>query len=109
ILRTNLIIIKQKYIYSRQQIIINLFYLLSIIFANRPSALLNLRYYNIIMTLLRDLNSKPYRILIEFIYEFIKKFLTKNIFPVSKIIFNPSLILNLHVAFLSLIFADIAF
>ncbi|KAH7305389.1 hypothetical protein BKA65DRAFT_520848, partial [Rhexocercosporidium sp. MPI-PUGE-AT-0058] len=42
---------------------------------NRPLALLKLRYRDIIVTLLWDPNGGPYRILIEFIYEFTKQFL----------------------------------
>jgi len=53
----------------------NLYGELGIFSGNRPSALLKLRYSDIIVTLLRDPSGGPYRILIEFTYEFTKKFL----------------------------------
>ncbi|PMD28800.1 hypothetical protein L207DRAFT_446580, partial [Hyaloscypha variabilis F] len=75
---------------------------------NRPLALFKLRYRDIIITLLYNLNRGPYRILIEFTYEFIKQFLSIK-FVLLKIIFDPSLILNPHVFLLSFIFANKAF
>ncbi|KAG9246656.1 hypothetical protein BJ878DRAFT_533103 [Calycina marina] len=96
----------QRYTHGRQRITISLFCLLGIISANRPSALLNLRYCDIVVTLLRDPGCGPHRILIEFTCEFTKKFLgTKdaNTFPLPEIIFDPSLILSPYVALLGLL------
>jgi hypothetical protein len=80
LLQTNLITTKQRYPYGRYCIEINLFGQLGIFSGNRPLVLLNLRYGNIVVTLLRDPNSGPYRLLIEFTCEFTKKYLgTKDI------------------------------
>ncbi|KAH7310119.1 hypothetical protein BKA65DRAFT_414213, partial [Rhexocercosporidium sp. MPI-PUGE-AT-0058] len=95
-------------------------------FKNCPLALLKLRYRDIIVTLLRDPNSGPYRILIKFIYEFTNScfsyvsllivfylnftYIYFNIkFVFLKIIFDPSLILSLYVFLLGFIFIDTAF
>ncbi|KAE8441375.1 hypothetical protein EG329_005002 [Mollisiaceae sp. DMI_Dod_QoI] len=112
VLQTNLTTTKQRYTYSRHRIAISLFCQLAIFFANRPLALLKLRYSNIAVNLLRDPSSGPHRILIEFTCEFTKKYLgTKeaNTFVLPEIIFDPSLILSPHVDLLGLIFADNAF
>ncbi|KAG9229900.1 hypothetical protein BJ875DRAFT_507659 [Amylocarpus encephaloides] len=61
-LQANLTTIKKRFTHGR----------------NRPSALLKLRYRDIIITLLRHPNSGPHRILIEFTYEFTKKFLSEK-------------------------------
>ncbi|KAH8759530.1 hypothetical protein F5882DRAFT_431795 [Hyaloscypha sp. PMI_1271] len=100
------------YTHSRQRIQTSLFCQLAIFSANRPSALLKLRYSDIAVNLLRDPSSGPYRILIKFTCEFTKKYLgTKdaNTFILPEIIFDPSLILSPHVALLGLIFADNTF
>ncbi|KAH8746819.1 hypothetical protein F5882DRAFT_312194, partial [Hyaloscypha sp. PMI_1271] len=79
---------------------------------NRSLALLKLRYCDIVVTLLRDPNSGPYRILIEFTYEFIKQFLSVKDtikFVLPEIIFDPSLILSPYIFLLGLIFANGAF
>ncbi|KAI9771037.1 MAG: hypothetical protein M1839_002973 [Geoglossum umbratile] len=92
-LQTNLTTTKKRYTHGRHP-------------------LLNLRYRDIVVTLLRDPNSGPHRILIEFTCEFTKQFLGvkyANKFPLPEIIFDPSLILSPHVFLLGLIFADRAF
>ncbi|PQE27954.1 C2H2 finger domain-containing protein [Rutstroemia sp. NJR-2017a BBW] len=111
---TNLTTTKQ----SRYRIETSLFGQLDIFSGNRPSALLSLRYSDIVVNLLRDPNSGPYRILIEFIYEFIKKYLgikdseviayieVSNTFPLPEVILDPSLVLSPYVALLGLIFTD---
>ncbi|KAM3068918.1 hypothetical protein ACMFMG_004092 [Clarireedia jacksonii] len=75
--------------------------------------LLNLRYQDILVTLLRDPEGGPHRILIEFTPEFTKSFLgLKKVSikrPVPEILYDPSLVLSPHVYLLSLIFADDAF
>ncbi|KAF8855964.1 C2H2 finger domain protein [Acephala macrosclerotiorum] len=112
VLQTNLTTTKQRYTHGRQRIQTSLFCQLAIFSANRPSALLKLRYGDIAVNLLRDPSGGPHRILIEFTCEFTKKYLgTKdaNTFVLPEIIFDPSLILSPHVALLGLIFADNAF
>jgi hypothetical protein len=80
LLQTNLTTTKQRYPHGRHRIEINLFGQLGIFSGNRPLTLLNLRYSNIVVTLLRDPNSGPYRLLIEFTYKFTKKYLsTKDV------------------------------
>ncbi|KAH0563164.1 hypothetical protein GP486_002272 [Trichoglossum hirsutum] len=108
VLQTNLTTTKQRYTHGRQRIQTSLFCQLAIFSANRPSALLLLRYGDIAVNLLRDPSGGPHRILIEFT----KKYLgTKdaNTFVLPEIIFDPSLVLSPHVALLGLIFADNAF
>ncbi|KAH8787515.1 C2H2 finger domain protein [Hyaloscypha sp. PMI_1271] len=111
-LQTNLTTTKKRFTHGRQRIQLALFCQLAGFSGNRPSALLKLRYRDIVVTLLRDPNSGPHRILIEFTCEFTKQFLgTKDAikFVLPEIIFDPSLILSPHVFLLGLIFADRAF
>ncbi|KAI9763719.1 MAG: hypothetical protein M1839_006317 [Geoglossum umbratile] len=111
-LQTNLTTMKKRYTHGRHRIQLALFCQLAGFSGNRPQALLNLRYQDIIVTLLRDPNGGPHRILIEFTCEFTKQFLgvkDANKFPLPEIIFDPSLILSPHVFLLGLIFADRAF
>jgi hypothetical protein len=84
------------------------------------------------VTLLRDPDGGPHRVLIEFTFEFTKEYLgvkdayvtslltpsplviiylreASNTFPIPEIIYDPSLILSPHVFLLGLIFADQAF
>ncbi|PZD23864.1 DUF3435 domain containing protein [Pyrenophora tritici-repentis] len=80
--------------------------------ANRPDALLKLRYRDIKVTILRHPNSGPHNILLEWTYEFTKSFLgpkAPNTFPIPEIIFDPSLVLSPHVFLLGLMFADNVF
>ncbi|KAH7306158.1 C2H2 finger domain protein [Rhexocercosporidium sp. MPI-PUGE-AT-0058] len=112
VLQTNLTTTKQRYTYSRHRIAMSFFCQLAIFSANRPSALLKLRYSDIAVNLLRDPSGGPHRILIEFTCEFTKKYLgTKeaNTFVLSEIIFDSFLILSPHVDLLGLIFADNTF
>ncbi|KAI9764678.1 MAG: hypothetical protein M1839_005790 [Geoglossum umbratile] len=111
-LQTNLTTTKRRYTHGRHRIQLALFCQLAGFSGNRPQALLNLRYQDIVVTLFRDPNGSPHRILIEFTCEFTKQFLgvkDANKFPLPEIIFDPSLILSLHVFLLGLIFADRAF
>ncbi|KAI9769856.1 MAG: hypothetical protein M1840_003850 [Geoglossum simile] len=111
-LQINLTTTKKRYTHSRHRIQLALFCQLAGFSGNRPQALLNLRYQDIVVTLLRDPNGGPHRILIEFTCEFTKQFLgvkDANKFPLPEIIFDPSLILSPHVFLLGLIFADRAF
>jgi hypothetical protein len=74
-LQTNLTTTKKRYTHGRQRIHKALFGQLAGFSGNRPRVLLNLRYRDIIVTLLRDPNGGPHRILIEFTCEFTKQFL----------------------------------
>jgi hypothetical protein len=73
--QTNLTTTKKKYSHCRHWIQVALFLQLAGFSANRPQALLDLCYRHIMVTLLRDPEGGPHRILLEFIYEFTKEFL----------------------------------
>ena len=75
VLQTNLTTTKKRYTHGQHRIEMSLFGQLGIFSGNRPSALLNLRYSDIVVTLLRDPSGGPHRILIEFTCEFTKKYL----------------------------------
>ncbi|KAK3081938.1 hypothetical protein LTS18_011177, partial [Coniosporium uncinatum] len=112
ILQTNLTTTEKRYSHGRHRIQLALWFHGAFITANRPQALLNLRYRHIAVTLLRDPKGGPHRILLEFTFEFTKTYLgmkDANTFPIPEIIFDPSLILSPHVFLLGLIFADGAF
>ncbi len=78
VLQTNLKTTKQRYTHGRHRIYMSLFGQLGIFSRNRLSAILNLCYGDIVVTLLRDPNGGPHRILIEFTYEFTKQYLGKK-------------------------------
>ncbi|PLN74657.1 hypothetical protein BDW42DRAFT_189660 [Aspergillus taichungensis] len=64
------------------------------------------------LSLLRDPQGGPHRIIIEFTFEFTKEWLGSkdaNTYILPEIIFDPSLVLSPHVFLLGLIFADRAF
>jgi hypothetical protein len=73
--QTNLTTTKKKYSHGRHRIQVALFLQLAGFSANRPQALLDLCYRHIMVTLLRDPEGGPHRILLEFTYEFTKEFL----------------------------------
>jgi hypothetical protein len=75
VLQTNLTTTKLRYTHGRHCIEMSLYSQLGIFSGNRPSALLQLRYGDIVVTLLRDPSGGPHRILIEFTYKFTKKYL----------------------------------
>jgi len=75
VLQTNLITTKKKYSHGRHRIQVALFLHLAGFSASRPQALLNLCYRHIAVTLLRDPEGGPHRILLEFTYEFTKQYL----------------------------------
>lgn len=75
VLRTNIYTTKKRYRHGRLRIEIQLFLQLAGFTANRPQALLELRYRHIIATLLRDQGGGPNRVLLEFTFEFTKDFL----------------------------------
>lgn len=74
-LQGNITTTKKRFTHGRHRIQLTLFCQLAGFSGNRPQALLNLRYRDILVTLLRDPNSGPHRILIEFTCEFTKQFL----------------------------------
>ncbi len=75
ILQTNLTTTKKKYGHGRYRIQLALFLQLAGFSANRPQAVLDLCYRHIIVTLMRDPQGGPHKILLEFTYEFTKQFL----------------------------------
>ncbi|KAF1352703.1 hypothetical protein EJ07DRAFT_168822 [Lizonia empirigonia] len=80
--------------------------------ANRPKALLGLCYRHIAVTLLRDPEGGPHRVLLEFTFEFTKEFLgikDMNTFPFPEIIYDETLLFSPHVFLLGLLFCDRAF
>ncbi|KAI9764096.1 MAG: hypothetical protein M1840_008901 [Geoglossum simile] len=112
VLQTNLTTTKKRYSHGRHRMQIALFLHLAGFSANRPQALLSLRYRHIVVTLLRDPEGGPHQILLEFIYKFTKQYLgmkDANTFPIPEIIYDPSLVLSPHIILLGLILADGAF
>ncbi|KAF2415628.1 hypothetical protein EJ08DRAFT_673832 [Tothia fuscella] len=80
--------------------------------ANRPNAILGLCYRHITVTLLRDPDGGPHRVLLEFTYEFTKQYLgikDMNTFLIPETVYDPSLIFSPHVLLEGLIFDDQAF
>ncbi|KAI9770287.1 MAG: hypothetical protein M1840_003446 [Geoglossum simile] len=74
-LQTSLAMMKKRYTHGRHRIQLALFCQLAGFSGNYRQALLNLRYQDIIVALLRDPSGSPHQILIEFTYEFTKQFL----------------------------------
>ncbi|KAJ9656079.1 hypothetical protein H2201_008651 [Coniosporium apollinis] len=112
VVQTNLVTTKKRYSHGRHRMQTGLFLQLGGITGNRPKALLELRYRHITVTLLRDPENGPHRLLLEFTFEFTKEYLgikDANTFPIPEIIYDPSLVLSPHVFLLGLIFADRAF
>lgn len=66
---------KKQFDIGRQRIQLYLFLLLAGFTVNRPSAVLALRYRHIRVSLLRDPEGGPHRLLLEFTFEFTKTFL----------------------------------
>lgn len=75
ILQTNLTTTEKRYSHGRHRIQLALWFHGAFITANRPQALLSLRYRHIAITLLRDPKGGPHRILLEFTFEFTKTYL----------------------------------
>ncbi|KAJ5776688.1 uncharacterized protein N7511_001699 [Penicillium nucicola] len=85
---------------------------LAAITGSRPGALLNLRYRDLMLTLVRDPNGVRPRLFIYMRPEFTKSFLGKkesNTFPIPEIIFDPTLVLSPHVFLLGMLFRIGAF
>ncbi|KAJ5938275.1 hypothetical protein N7466_001409 [Penicillium verhagenii] len=103
---------KKKFGHGRHRIELGLFLQLAGLTTNRPQAILDLRYRHIQVSLLRDPQGGPHRIVIEFTFEFTKEWLgakEANTYILPEIIFDPSLVLSPHVFLLGLLFADRAF
>jgi hypothetical protein len=66
---------KKKFGHGRHRIELALFLQLAGLTTNRPQAILNLRYRHIQVSLLRDPQGGPHRIIIEFTFEFTKEWL----------------------------------
>jgi hypothetical protein len=75
VLRTNLMTTEKRYSHGRYRILLQLYLQLGGFTANRPQALLDLCYRHIRVTLLRDLEGGPHRVLLEFTFEFTKEYL----------------------------------
>ncbi len=75
VLQTNLITTKKRYTHGRHRVQLHLWLQLACFTANRPQALLDLCYRHIIVTLLRDPEGGPHRVLLEFTFEFTKQYL----------------------------------
>lgn len=75
ILQTNLTTTEKRYSHGRHRIQLALWFHGAFITANRPQALLSLRYQHITVTLLRDPKGGPHRIPLEFTFEFTKTYL----------------------------------
>ncbi|KAF2193597.1 C2H2 finger domain protein [Zopfia rhizophila CBS 207.26] len=112
VLQTTLTTTKKMFKVGRYRIQTSFFMQGGFITANRPEALLKLQYQHIKVTILRDPQGGPHRILLELTYEFTKTFLgpkAPNTFPIPEILFDPSLVLSPHVFLLGLMFADDVF
>ncbi|CAG5188954.1 uncharacterized protein ALTATR162_LOCUS12066 [Alternaria atra] len=112
IIQTTLTTVEKMFQVGRYRIQTCFFLQGGFITANRPDALLKLRYRDIKVSIDRDPNGGPHNIVLEWTYEFTKSFLgpkAANTFIIPEIIFDPSLILSPHVFLLGLMFADKVF
>jgi len=75
VLQTNVVTTKKRYIHGRYRIQVHLYFQLGGFTANRPKAILGLCYRHFQVTLLRDPEGGPHRVLLEFNFEFTKEFL----------------------------------
>ncbi|KAI1676344.1 DUF3435 domain containing protein [Pyrenophora tritici-repentis] len=112
VLQTNLVTTEKRYPHGRYRIQAQLYLQLGGFTANRPQALLSLCYRHIQVTLLRDPEGGPHRVLLEFTFEFTKEFLgikDLNTFPLPEIMYDQTLLFSPHVFLLGLLFYDRAF
>ncbi|KAF7122872.1 hypothetical protein CNMCM5793_000982 [Aspergillus hiratsukae] len=89
-----------------------LFCQLAAITGSRPGALLNLRYRNLLLTLVRNPDGGRPLLFIYLTPEFTKTFLgekEQNTFPIPEIVFDPTLVLSPHVFLLGMLFRIKAF
>lgn len=75
VLGTNLATTEKRYVHGRCRMQAQLYLQLGGFTANRPKAILELRYRHIMVTLLRDPEGGPHSVLLEFTFEFTKGFL----------------------------------
>jgi hypothetical protein len=75
VLQINLVTTKKRYPHGHYRIQTQLYLQLGGFTANWPQALLSLCYWHVQVTLLRDAEGGPYRVLLEFTFEFTKEFL----------------------------------
>jgi hypothetical protein len=75
VLRTNSTTTKNKFVLGQLCIQLQLFMQLAGFTANLPNAILSLCYQHIMVTLLRDPEGGPHRVLLEFTFEFTKQYL----------------------------------
>lgn len=111
-LQTNLVTTEKRYPHGRYRIQAQLYLQLGGFTANRSQALLSLCYRRIQVTLLRDPEGGPHRVLLEFAFEFTKEFLgikDLNTFPLLEIMYDETLIFSPHVFLLGVLFCDRAF
>ncbi|KAF2844126.1 C2H2 finger domain protein [Plenodomus tracheiphilus IPT5] len=112
VLQTNLITTEKRYSHGRYRIQAQLYLQLGGFTANRPQALLGLCYRHIKVTLLRDPEGGPHRVLLEFTFEFTKEFLgikDMNTFPLPENMYDETLLFSPHVFLLGLLFCNRAF
>ena len=74
VVETTISTTKKKFGHSQHRIELGLFLQLAGLTANRPQAILDLRYRHMLISLLRDPRGGPHRIVIEFTFEFTKEF-----------------------------------
>jgi hypothetical protein len=75
VIETTISTTKKKFGHSCHCIELGLFLQLAGLTANRPQAILNLRYWHIQVSLLRDPQGGPHHIVIKFTFEFTKEWL----------------------------------
>ncbi|KAJ8110847.1 hypothetical protein OPT61_g6412 [Boeremia exigua] len=112
IARTALTTVEKMFRIGRYRIQTCFFFQGGFITANRPDALLKLRYKDIKVLLLQRPSGGPHTVVLEWTYEFTKSHLgpkPANTFVIPEIIFDPSLVLSPHVFLLGLMFADKVF
>ncbi|CRG92724.1 Putative membrane protein ycf1 [Talaromyces islandicus] len=89
-----------------------LFCQLAAITGSRPEALLDLRYGDLFLRLVRDPDADHPRLLIELTLSATKRFLGpkhQDPFPIPEIIFDPTLVLSPHIFLLGMLFRRKAF
>lgn len=75
VLHTNLVTTEKRYTHGRCRIQLQLYLHLGGFTASRPSAILHMCYRHIKVTLLRDPDGGSHQVVLEFTFEFTKKYL----------------------------------
>ncbi|KAI1421246.1 C2H2 finger domain protein [Xylaria sp. FL1777] len=97
---------------GEQRILAVLFLLLLAPAGARPASILQLRFGDIRVVLVRDPNNGPHRLVIKFTLNFTKRYLgpkAAKTFLIPEIIFDPSLFLSPHIFLLGILFRHRAF